>query len=65
MLTGLYVRIQNRVDELRNDRGASAVEYGLIVALIAVVIIIAVTALGVNLRDMFQSIADTIANETP
>jgi len=50
---------------LRDESGASAVEYGLIVALIAVVIIIAVTALGVNLGDMFQAIADAIANVTP
>ena len=40
--------------------GASAVEYGLIVALIAVVIIIAVTLLGTNLRDIFDFIAKKI-----
>lgn len=38
------------------DRGASAVEYGLMVALIAVVIIAAVTALGTKLTDMFQNV---------
>lgn len=43
-----------------NERGATAVEYGLMVALIAVVIIGAVTLLGTNLRDMFQSIAGQI-----
>ena len=33
--------------------------------LMVTVIIIAVTALGVNLSDMFQAIADAIANVTP
>ena len=42
--------------------GASAVEYGLIVALIAVVIIIAVVALGENLRDVFNFIAEKLAD---
>lgn len=56
MLLGLYTRLQ----ALRNERGASAVEYGLLVALIAVVIIAAVTALGLNLEDIFDEVADAI-----
>lgn len=56
MLLGLYTRLQ----ALRNERGASAVEYGLLVALIAVVIIAAVTALGLNLESIFDEIADAI-----
>ena len=46
--------------QAKNDRGATAVEYGLIVALIAVVIIAAVIILGQNLRDNFDSVADSI-----
>ena len=38
----------------KDESGASAVEYGLLVALIAVVIIGAVTALGGNINDQFQ-----------
>ncbi len=38
----------------KDESGASAVEYGLLVALIAVVIIGAVTALGTNLNATFQ-----------
>ncbi len=38
------------------DRGATAVEYGLLVGLIAVVIIAVVTALGGQLQAMFQAI---------
>jgi pilus assembly protein Flp/PilA len=46
--------------EAGKDRGATAVEYGLMVALIAIVIIAAVTLLGGNLRDLFQQAATTI-----
>ena len=46
--------------QAKNDRGATAVEYGLIVALIAVVIIAAVVILGQNLRENFESVADSI-----
>jgi pilus assembly protein Flp/PilA len=46
--------------ELSNDRGATAVEYGLIVALIAVIIIVAVALLGTNLRDTFNTVASSV-----
>jgi pilus assembly protein Flp/PilA len=44
----------------RNERGATAVEYGLLVGLIAVVIIVAVTALGGQLSTLFQGITDDL-----
>lgn len=44
----------------RDDRGATAVEYGLIVALIAGVIIISVTALGANIATVFADVAAKI-----
>jgi pilus assembly protein Flp/PilA len=42
------------------DRGATAVEYGLIVALIAVVIIVAVVLLGSRLSGIFNKAATSI-----
>jgi pilus assembly protein Flp/PilA len=45
---------------LRKDRGASAVEYGLIIALIAVAIILTVTALGGGLNGLFQQVVDAL-----
>ncbi len=42
------------------DQGATAVEYGLMVALIAVVIIVAVTALGSKLSGLFNSVTGSI-----
>ena len=41
---------------LADEAGATAIEYGLIVALIAVVIITAVTTVGTNLRTKFNSV---------
>jgi pilus assembly protein Flp/PilA len=43
-----------------DDRGATAVEYGLLVALIAVVIVVAVTALGGNLSSLFNRVASSV-----
>jgi pilus assembly protein Flp/PilA len=45
---------------LRNDDGATAIEYGLIAALIAVVIIGAVTVVGTSLSSTFTSVSDAL-----
>jgi len=45
---------------LKDEEGATAVEYGIMVALIAAVIIAAVQILGTNTRDTFQYVADTV-----
>jgi pilus assembly protein Flp/PilA len=50
--------VQSRL--VRDDEGATAVEYGLIVGLIAVVIIAAVILLGQNLNGMFTTINDEL-----
>ena len=45
-----------------DQSGATAIEYGLIVALIAVVIISAVTTLGANLNTSLSKAGSGIAN---
>ena len=45
---------------ISNESGATAIEYGLIAALIAVVIIGAVTAVGTNLSTTFTNISTSI-----
>jgi pilus assembly protein Flp/PilA len=45
---------------VKNESGATAIEYGLIVALIAVVIIGAVTTVGTNLSTKFNTVATSI-----
>lgn len=44
----------------KDESGATAVEYGLIAALIAMVIIGAVTTLGTDLNSKFSTIAGTL-----
>ena len=45
---------------VKDESGATAIEYGLIAALIAVVIITAVTTLGKNLSTTFTNVADEL-----
>jgi pilus assembly protein Flp/PilA len=45
---------------VRDESGATAIEYGLIAALIAVVIITALTAVGTQLSAKFNSVATTL-----
>jgi pilus assembly protein Flp/PilA len=49
---------------LKDESGATAIEYGLIAALIAVGIIAAATLLGGNLAGLFEGIADRLEDET-
>jgi pilus assembly protein Flp/PilA len=51
------IKLQARIND---DRGATAVEYGLMVALIAIVIIVAVTLLGTTLSGLFTKVATSI-----
>lgn len=46
------------------EEGAASVEYGLLVALIAVAIIAAVAALGGGIRDTFNTVTDAITGGT-
>jgi pilus assembly protein Flp/PilA len=53
-----YIR---KVAQVRKDDGASAVEYGLLVAAIAALIVIIVFALGGLVKGIFQDTCDKIA----
>lgn len=44
----------------RDEEGVTAIEYGLIAALIAVAIIVAVGAVGTNLNTVFNTIKDKL-----
>ncbi len=58
MTTRLIARCQDMW--AARDRGATAVEYGLMVALIAVAIIVAVGALGDQLTSLFEGVTTAI-----
>ncbi len=44
----------------KDEGGATAIEYGLIAALIAVIIIAAITLVGTDLSNMFNQVANNI-----
>ncbi|WP_249999389.1 Flp family type IVb pilin [Actinoplanes sp. M2I2] len=49
----------------RDDEGATAVEYGLLVSLVAVVIIVGATVFGQQISDLFGAVAGKIKLPTP
>lgn len=49
----------------QDESGATAIEYGLIAALISVGIILAATTLGTNLGTLFNDIAGQLAVDVP
>ncbi|HYL49244.1 MAG TPA: Flp family type IVb pilin [Stellaceae bacterium] len=53
--------VRNLIVRLRrDDSGATAIEYGLIAALISVVIVTAVTSVGTNLKSVFSTVANNL-----
>ena len=57
----LIVAMHIRVTEVREgDRGATATEYALLVAFIALVIVVGVTAFGNQLNDFFNSLGQKV-----
>ena len=51
------------INFLKDENGASAAEYGLLIALIAIVIIVGVTHLGDKLNQQFNYLADRLGNQ--
>lgn len=49
---------------LKDENGATAIEYGLIVGLVALVAVGALTTIGTNLREILQSISDKLLGVT-
>ncbi len=47
---------------LQNESGATAVEYGLIAALISVAAVTALTSVGVSLTGMFEHVSNDVDN---
>jgi pilus assembly protein Flp/PilA len=45
---------------IRDERGATAIEYGLIAALIAVAAITAMTSIGTKLGDTFNNVSNKL-----
>lgn len=64
-MTHLLITLKTFFSPRRGDeRGVTAVEYGLMVAFIAGAIIVGAHALGTNLNTLFQGAADYIVKTT-
>lgn len=61
MLTKLYIQLTNRLAMLKSKKGQTLVEYGLILALVAIVVIAVLTLLGDQLKAVFGKVTDTLA----
>ena len=48
-----------------NERGATAIEYGLIVALIVIAIVIAISTVGGGAHDIWANMANKAGNAMP
>jgi len=54
------------IRNLRKDtKGATAIEYGLIAALVSVAAILAMQALGTSLSGMFTAVSTSLDNNAP
>ena len=60
MLLQLSTRVYTWYLERRNERGATAIEYALLLALIAAVIIVAVVALGGHASSTYSCVDHSI-----
>ena len=61
LYTGTQVWWNDLKTRARDEGGATAVEYALMVALIAAVIIVAVTTLGTNAESKFNEVGTAVA----
>lgn len=66
-MLGLYLNARNFVSTRlsREEKGATAVEYGIMVALIAVAVVAAVALLGPMLTELFKNATGTVNNSLP
>ncbi|WAH95871.1 Flp family type IVb pilin [Arthrobacter sp. MMS18-M83] len=61
----MFSLVSNNASRIRRDEtGATAVEYGIMVSLIAVVIIVAVTLLGGTLKNTFSQVQCSVSGKT-
>lgn len=59
-MLALYCYVTSFANRVTEDRGATAVEYGLLVALIAAVIVAIVSTLGGQIQSAFQTVSDAL-----
>ena len=61
----IYSHMPSFLLNRRNERGATMVEYAIIVAVLSIAAIAFIVALGGEVRDAFQAVTDVIKANTP
>ncbi len=57
----MFSKVRTTLQNLRRDEdGATMVEYGLLVALIAMVALVGITLLGTNLQSLYTTVAGSV-----
>ena len=68
IMLGLITKVQTRATDLKefyqDKSGATAIEYGLIAALVSVAAITALTAMGASLNTMFTAVSTALTGAT-
>ena len=59
-VVSLMAFVQDRADRVKEEKGATAVEYGLLVGLIAVAIVATLLLLGPKLNALFQTVLNAL-----
>ena len=58
MFIGLYSVISSLLMRLRREDGQTMAEYGILIAVIAIVVVVAAALLGTNLTGLFNNTAN-------
>jgi len=56
----LYLQLLNHLEHIKSKKGQTLVEYGLILALVAIVVIAILTLMGSQLQTIFGKITSTL-----
>ncbi len=56
----LFVSLQNRVADLRNEEGQTMAEYGVVLALITLAVVVTIGLLGVEIDKAFKGVLDAV-----
>jgi pilus assembly protein Flp/PilA len=59
-MTKIYCAVMSRLNTLKSKKGQTLVEYGLILALVSIVVIAVLTLLGGQLKNIFSKITSTL-----
>jgi pilus assembly protein Flp/PilA len=61
MMTEIYSKMMSKLTQLKSKKGQTLVEYGLILALVAIVVIAILTLMGSQLQTIFGKITATLS----